>query len=362
MMGRVARLAAFEKLSCHGNPFRFFHVRINMGIGNASVRRFVGDILRNSRFKKLRFVHLALAAVFVLVSVAAPAFAADLVVEGGGTLAQIVDGGGTNTIIPLVNLQAATISGAAPASYTLYFFDDNGNPLFLNTTAGNGSTLTGTLPAGGIAIIQTNGNGSSVIEGYAVLSTTQFSETSTGIVTSLGTQIAGSAVFSIPLPGAPTAQASGPLDTGENFIIVLPFDETGDATSAQTGVAIANSPFDAKYEPGGAAETALVNVTFFDQNGNAIPTPSGVVNTKILAPGAHTSFMLDQAFPQVIGQKGTAVFTALDATGRNYIVKILGLRATPSTFTSITPIIPCIPETYSNGTYYGCGNNGGLPE
>lgn len=285
------------------------------------------------------------------------ASAADIVNQGGGTLAQIVDGGGTSTIITLVNLQSTSTGAAATVPYTLYFYDNNGSPLFLSTTAGTGSVLSGTLPAGGSVEIQTNGGGSAVLEGYAVLSTTPFSATTTGLVSSVGVQIAGSVVFTIPLAGAPTAQASGPLDTGENYVIILPFDETGGPTSAQTGVAIANSPFDAKYEPLGTSETALVNVAFFDQNGNPIPTPPGVVNTKILPPGAHTSFMLDQAFPQVIGQKGTAVFTALDTAGNNYIVKVLGLRATKSTFTSITPIIPCIPELYTNGTYYGCGNN-----
>jgi hypothetical protein len=305
------------------------------------------------RATRKRGIGLFLAAV---AACSGSALAADIVNQGGGTLAQIVDGGGTSTIITLVNLQSSSTFAPASVPYTLYFYDNNGNPLSLNTTAGNSTAISGTLPPGGTQIIQTNGGGSTVLEGYAVLSTAPFARASNGAVLSLGSQIAGSAVFSIPLPGVATAQASGPLDTGENYIIVLPFDETGGSTSAQTGVAIVNSPFDAPYEPSGISETALVNVTFFDQNGNAIPTPAGVVNTKILAPGAHTSFMLDQSFPQVIGQKGTAVFTALNPAGKNYIVKVLGLRATPTTFTSITPVIPCIPYIVS-GSYYGCSND-----
>ncbi len=190
-----------------------------------------------------------------------------------------------------------------------------------------------------------------------MLKTGQFAENSLGLVTSVGNQIAGSAVFGLPLASGLFAQASCPLDTGQDYIFSLPFDETGGATSAQTGVALANSIADANAQTNGANQTAYVNVSFFDQNGNAIPVPAGEVPVEILPFGGHESFMLDTKYPQIIGQKGTVVFTGRDSSANPYIIKVLGLRATDTTFTSITPIVPCNPQVYNNtGQYAGCGN------
>ena len=62
---------------------------------------------------------------------------------GGGVLAEIAGGGGIQTTITLVNLESL------PAPYTLTFYDDNGNPLTLGTTAGAPSSqLTGILSSG----------------------------------------------------------------------------------------------------------------------------------------------------------------------------------------------------------------------
>jgi hypothetical protein len=301
-------------------------------------------------FHKLSFALCAVAAVLISV----PARASDLVFPGGGTLAQIMDGGGTNTIFTIVNLDSIT------APYQLSFYGDDGQPLTLSTTAGKNSSLSGTLGPNGTIIIQTNGGGGAVLQGYAVLSTGQISGTSTGSITSLGNQVAGSAVFGLPLATGTFAQASCPLDTGADFIFEIPFDETGGATSAQTGVAIANSFFDAIYQPLGTGETALIRVTIRDQNGNQIPAPAGQAGTINLPFGAHTSFMLDdpqRGFPQIVGHKGTVVFQAADLIGIPYVIKVLGLRATGSTLTSITPIIPCnLKVNPATGQLAGCSN------
>jgi hypothetical protein len=315
-------------------------------------------MLQTRVFNKVLWAQAALAALLF----SAPLLASDIVYPGGGTLAQIVDGGGTNTIITLVNQQSATngsiTTNAAP--YTLYFYNDNGLPLSLSTTAGTGFSISGTLPAGGATIIQTNGGGPTVVEGYAVLVTAQFAESATtGVVQALGNQIAGSAVFTIPLASGVLASASCPLDTSQDYIITLPFDETGDATSAQTGVAIANSlaPIDQASQHSGTGGFAYIHVAFYDQNGNPIPIPAGQSNTILLANGAHTSFLLDQQYPQIIGQQGTVVFTGTDSVNP-YIIKVLGLRATANSFTSITPIIPCNLYVYPAGTQYA-GQSGG---
>ncbi len=225
----------------------------------------------------------------------APARAADIVYAGGGALSQVVDGGGTRTTITLVNLDGS----AAP--YTLYFYDDNGNPLTLSTTAGSAaSVLAGTLSANASAIIQTNGGGTAVLEGWALLVTNN--------------TIAGSAVFGIVLSSG-FVEASCPLDTGQDYQFGLPFDHT----NSVTGVAIANA-----WLP-----TALsVTVTVYDLNGNRI-----LADVFSLPGSGHTSFMLTDRYPQLNGVRGFIVFTG------SYYMNVLGLRATDTTFTSITPIV-----------------------
>ena len=221
--------------------------------------------------------------------------ASDLVYPGGGVLAQIVDGGGTKTTITLINLDPT------PAPYTLNFYDDNGNALSLTTTAGTGAVLSGTLNAGGSTIIQTNGTSKSISQGWALLVTNN--------------TIAGSAVFGLPFNNNVFVEASCPLDTGVNSQFGLPFD----LATAVTGVALANT-----YQN----MPLTVSVTVNDLNGNKILT-----DTLTLPGYGHTSFMLTDKYPQLANQKGFVVFSG------GYYMNVLGLRATSTTFTSITPIV-----------------------
>jgi hypothetical protein len=231
--------------------------------------------------------------------VSLPALASDVVYAGGGTLAQIVDGGGTKTTITLINLDST------PADYALYFYDDNGNPLPLvtdaNPTAGvAAAVLYGTLAARGSAIIKSAGASASTVEGWALLITDN--------------TVAGSAVFGIPLNGQ-FAEASCPLDTGADTEFGLPFD----STTAVTGVALANSWL---------STPLTVGVSVYDMNGTLILTDN------ITLPGnGHTAFLLSSRYPQLANQQGFAVFTG------SYYMNVLGLRATANTYTSVTPIV-----------------------
>ena len=228
-----------------------------------------------------------------------PALASDVVYAGGGTLAQIVDGGGTKTTITLINLDST------PADYVLYFYGDDGNPMALvttaNPTAGTpADALYGTLAAHGSAIIKTAGASAAVLEGWALLITEN--------------TVAGSAVFGIPLNGQ-FVEASCPLDTGADTQFGLPFD----STSAVTGIALANSWL---------ATPLTVGVTIYDINGNQILTDN------ITLPGnGHTAFLLTSRYPRLANSQGFAVFTG------SYFMNVLGLRATGNTYTSVTPIV-----------------------
>jgi hypothetical protein len=254
------------------------------------------------RFSVTRFSFALGALAALLISL--PAHAADIVYSGGGALSQIVDGGGTHTIFTLINLD----SSAAP--YTLYFYDDNGNPLPLSTTtttttsspAGAPSTsVTGTLPPLGSVIFTTDGSSPIVVEGWAFLVTDN--------------TIAGSAVFGIPLNSL-YVEASCPLDTGANMQFGLPFD----STTAVTGIAIANSWM--------SSTPLTIGVTVYDINGNQLLT-----DTVTLPGNGHTSFLLTTRYPQLATQQGFVIFTG------SYYMTVLGLRATATTFTSVTPIV-----------------------
>jgi len=246
-------------------------------------------------FPRASFALGAVAAFFSYVPLSAPAYASDIVYAGGGALSQIVDGGGTRTILTLVNVD----SSAAP--YTLYFYDDNGNPLTLSTTSGAPAPLlSGTLNPNASVIIQTNGGGGTILQGWSLLITNN--------------TIAGSAVFGITLNGQ-FVQASCPLDTGQDDQFGLPFDHT----TSVTGVAIANSWLTTPLS---------VAVTVYNLSG------APILSDTITIPGSgHTSFMLTDRYPQLAGVQGFAVFTG------SYYMNVLGLRATTTTFTSVTPIV-----------------------
>jgi len=149
------------------------------------------------------------------------------------------------------------------------------------------------------------------------------------------------------LPGLPVAEASVPLDTGLDSAIAIPFDQT----TANVGLAIANSIGDAPYQntPGGAAN---VTFSFYDQSG------SNFYNSSMqLAFGQHTAFVLANQFPQIAGKTGILLMSALDTSGNFFGIKTVGLRVNlaGTTYTTITPIVPC-DGGLDTAQYYVCNN------
>lgn len=253
---------------------------------------------------------IAIAALVVL-----PVYASDIVYAGGGAFTQIEDGNATQTTITLVNLDSVA------ASYTLYFYDDNGSPLNLSTTAGIGPSLKGSLPVNGSTTIQTNGGGTTALTGWGLLLTD--TNTATGNKFTIG----GSVVFGQPLSGISLVEASVPLDTGADTIWAVPFDQTGTTVA---GVAVANSWQNTPI---------TVNVTAYDQNGTSLFAAPKTIQLK---GNGHTSFLLTN-YTELTGQKGIVVFTGVPSDQNNAQgwINVLGLRATPVTLTSIIPLVPC---------------------
>jgi len=139
-------------------------------------------------------------------------------------------------------------------------------------------------------------------------------------------------------------EASVPVDTGFDSIIALPFD----STTSDVGVGIANSVGDAKFQAMSKGETATLAFSFYDLSGNNFYS-----TTVQLAAGAHQAFVLSQQFPQTQGQSGIMVVSATDSSGYAYAIKAVGFRVKLdlSTYTTITPLIPC-----NYNASYGCTN------
>lgn len=227
-----------------------------------------------------------------------PAAATDIVIPGGGVLAQIAAGGTWSTTITLINL-----SGIA-APYDLHFVGDDGQPMTLATTAGTGSILSGALISGASIIIETTAPADAPLrQGWA------------WVLTDPNVPMAGSAIFRRNLPGTPLYEASLPLDTDAHIQYGLPFAHIG----ANTGFALANS-----Y----SSLAITVTLTFYDDAGTQF------LSDTFAMPGlTHQAFMLPDRYPQVAGKNGLVLITA-----SNYI-NVVGLRALGDGFTTITPLV-----------------------
>jgi hypothetical protein len=210
------------------------------------------------------------------------------------------NGGDWSTTILLVNTEATT------ASYQLNFHSEkDGSPLTLPLlTHGPQSSVSGTLAPGELAVIQTDGSGSTLVEGWAEL-VTQDAIGGTGIFTDLTVE----------------QEAAVPLTSVGGTQLFIPFDDTSGSVNFGTGIALANT----------GATQANVTVAFVDDSGNKIPTATTQIT---IAPGAHTAFVLTGNFPEVKGKRGAVQFTS------NVPIYGLGIRFNGTAFTSIGAILP----------------------
>ena len=213
-----------------------------------------------------------------------------------GVVAQVVDGGSWKTIITLVNLDTSA------ATYTIRFYADNGSPMALETTAGTGSTIAGTLPVGGSRVIDTAGTKATLSQGWALVETSNITS--------------GNAIFRQTVPGRPDFEASMPIVIYvEDNSYVLPFDHI---TSA-TGVAVVNPS---------SFSSITVFVTFRDEQGNQF-----YLNSFSLGPLQHTAFSLAERYPQSLGRRGVVELATPGLT-----MNVLGLRFGAASFTSVLPL------------------------
>jgi hypothetical protein len=222
-----------------------------------------------------------------LMLLAAPLAA--LNVSGDITLVHLADGFQWTTTFNVVNLDTTQ------ASYTLYFYADDGTPLNLNIVgvAGAVPSVSGVLAVNGSAIIQTAG-GPVLRQGWARLNSSQ----------KLGTQ----AVF-VNHTNSANYEAAVPIGKVSNAFTIA-FDNSN---GFFTGVAIASTD---QLNP------AVVNATFRDETGAQIVTGQ----VAILKPFGHVSVLLNLSFPTIAGRTGTVEFDCVSFCS----IGGLGLRFDPN--------------------------------
>jgi hypothetical protein len=224
-------------------------------------------------------------------------------------LPQLAYGAGWQTQFVVAN------TGSAAAEVTLYYFDDNGNPLNVPFSGVSSTSTTLTIPANGMQIIEPDWQTSANTDGWAAV-----------VYTATGIKVQGVFLWTNPGPPVVYSQGAVPIidQSGAECVIplpgsityTLPFDETGTNFSGYGFANTTDSP-------------VTMTLTFYDPNGNTLGTYS-----QQLAAFAHTSFLLSSTslnLPQLAGKMGTM---ALSGQG----VVQMGFRFTPNfAFTTWQP-------------------------
>lgn len=192
----------------------------------------------------------------------------------------LATGAGWETVFTLVNMSTRTV----PAE--ILFFNQQGGELNVTIRAlpsgeqAAGSAFELSLPSGGSST-------------FALVDTTP-GQTRTGWAAvdydTTGVRLGGFATFRQKIAGRPDFEALVPMSSYEDYIFLLPVDET---QGFITALAVCN--------PSGTFP-AVVTLEMLDTGGNTVAT-----RTLNLAPGGHTAFPIREQFPEMAGRMGTLV-------------------------------------------------------
>lgn len=220
------------------------------------------------------------------------------------TIPHVVDGASWKTTITLVNLDTAT------RKYKLVFYGDDGAPkAFSFVGRGSGSSFSGEIPRGGIAVFETLGSSSTLNSGWAATD---------GIGTDY--EVGMSAVFSsVGIPGRPDFEATVPASNGIEYDGILPFDNTrGFVTSA----AVLNPSRFSSY---------TMPVAIYDETGALLKN-----DTLTIQPGRKIAFETPARWAETAGKRGTIQFGGSLASWA-----VLGFRFNPGgAFTTVNVMEP----------------------
>jgi hypothetical protein len=197
--------------------------------------------------------------------------------EVSQVISQVADGGGWKTVITLVNLDSQA------ASFTLRFWRADGSALVMPLQGAllsgvNTSVVEGTIQPGGTYVVETLGGDTALVQGWAQLSSAR--------------NVSGLAVFRQRVTGRPDQEAAVTL-TSTGSRMVLPFDNTGDFTTA---MALVNSS---------STLGSTIAVVIRDENGVQIGA-----DTISLGSRAYVPFALTDRFVPTRGRRGTIEFNS----------------------------------------------------
>jgi hypothetical protein len=207
-------------------------------------------------------------------------------------LSHVIDGGGWQSIISIVNLDSA------PASFTVRIFDTSGNPLSLSLNGTVASVFNGTVPAFSSITMITPATSGTLLRGWSDITSNQ--------------RIRAQVTFVSSVPGQPMFEAAVPAIADGQGSWAIPFDNSN---GLATGIAVVNS---------GAAPSS-VQIAVRDQNG-------GVTDNKILslAAGEKRSFMLTEMAPNSAGNRGLVQLST-----QNSSISASALRFNGAAFTAL---------------------------
>jgi hypothetical protein len=217
-----------------------------------------------------------------------------VVFAGDRVFPQVVDGAGWKTSFFLVNLENH------PVTLQVLFFDDFGDDMFVSVgDLGSVRQVSVTLDTAGSTEFETSGFGSSLQQGWALLSQ------------STNDTIGGMAIFRQRVFGRPDQEATVPIVSQFDSHFVLLFDNTAGFV---TGIAVANPTLNSVSIP----------VTIRDQSGQ-------IIDTRFIRLGSynHAAFNLPDQWPSTAGRRG-----AIEFQTSGFGVAALGLRASAAAFTS----------------------------
>ena len=225
----------------------------------------------------------------------------------GLSFPHLVDGGGWKSSLYLLNGSAT-----AKASYTIAFRGDAGAPVLLSFSDGRrDNQISGTIAAGGIALVETPGGDNDPLTVASAMLTT-------------GGTLTGFVVIRERQAGGPDREATVSLTTPVDKGLVFPFDNTG---GFQSSIALT-------VPCGGGSMTSLT-ASAVDEEGMAL----GHAELKVKG-GGHMAFMIGDQLPETRNKRGVVRVAAAGAQAANVYVAGVGLRFTPAGALATMPPSP----------------------
>jgi hypothetical protein len=188
------------------------------------------------------------------------------------TIAHFAAGNGFRTQFLMVN------TGLIAANYSLWFFDDSGNPLTSKLVLAPGEALSGAIPPGESQTLDVSAAVNAAISGFAELTAPA--------------AVKAFAIFQQGRGRIPEHEARVPVSTSGLQHFFVRFENTRDFSTA---LALTNPS---------AARAASISIRFRYENGTSATAVYSV------GPRRHVANRLDQFFPSTANKDGVAEFTS----------------------------------------------------